>query len=99
MDASPEPDAFRSLLSRHRVRTGLIQRALAERAGVSARTVQEWEAGSSLPSAQRLQALLRVLAEARGLTPGHEMSEARALWTAVRQEAPRMRTPFDEAWF
>jgi len=32
MNASPVPEAFRSLLSRHRVRTGLIQRDLAARA-------------------------------------------------------------------
>ena len=68
MDTSCGAEPFRSLLSRHRVRTGLIQRDLAARAGVSLRTVQEWEAGSSLPSARRLQALLRVLAQTSGVT-------------------------------
>ena len=43
--------------------------------------------------------LLRALLEVRGLTPEREMSEARALWTAVERDAPRMNTPFDEEWF
>src|SRR5207244_3550257 len=56
-------------------------------------------AGVTLPTAERLQALIRALLEARGLTPGRETSEARELWTAVVQEAPRMKTPFDHEWF
>jgi WD40 repeat protein len=61
--------------------------------------VQVWEAGDSLPTAERLQALLRALLESRGLTPGREMAEARELWAAVERETSRMHTPFDEEWF
>jgi transcriptional regulator with XRE-family HTH domain len=98
--ASPDtaPNA-RAADVRHRGRTGLIQRDLAGRAGVSMRSVQDWEAGLTLPSAERLQALVRGLLEVGGLTPGREISEARALWTAVEGEAPRMQTPFDAEWF
>src|SRR6266566_4503140 len=99
MDTSRAPESFRSLLLRHRGRTGLIQRDLATRAGVSLRSVQDWEAGVTPPTAERLQALLRALLEARGLTPGRETSEARELWAAVEREARRMNTPFDEEWF
>jgi WD40 repeat protein/transcriptional regulator with XRE-family HTH domain len=99
MDTSLVPESFRGLLLRHRGRTGLSQRDLAARAGVSLRSVQVWEAGDSLPTAERLQALLRALLEVRGLTVGHEMAEARQLWAAVEREAPRMYTPFDEEWF
>jgi WD40 repeat protein/transcriptional regulator with XRE-family HTH domain len=97
METSSE--SFRSLLLRHRGRTGLIQRDLAARAGVSRGAVQDWEGGVSYPTAERLQALIRVLLEAGGLSPDREAAEARELWAAAEREAPRMHTPFDEDWF
>jgi WD40 repeat protein/transcriptional regulator with XRE-family HTH domain len=93
------PESFRGLLLRYRGRTGLIQRDLAARAGASLRSVQDWEAGVTLPTAGHLQGLILALLEAGGLTTGQETSEARELWTAVEREAPRMHTPFDEEWF
>jgi len=39
-----------------------------------------------------------VLLQAGQLTPGQEIAEARELWSAVEQEAPRMHSPFDEEW-
>jgi WD40 repeat protein/transcriptional regulator with XRE-family HTH domain len=99
MDLSQAAGSFRSLLLRHRGRTGLVQRELAARAGVSRRSMQDWEAGVALPTAERLQALIRALLEAGSLTTGQETREARELWTAVEREAPRMHTPFDEEWF
>ncbi len=92
-------EAFRGLLLRHRGRTGLIQKDLAARVGVSRGPVQDWEAGLNYPTAERLQALIRVLLEAGGLTAGREASEARELWAAAEHEAPRMHTPFDEEGF
>src|SRR5207302_2746891 len=99
MDTLHAPESFRGLLLRHRGRTGLIQRDLAARAGGSVRSVQDWEAGVTLPRAERLQGLVRALLEAGGFTPGQESSEARELWTATEREAPRMRAPFDDEWF
>ncbi|MBV9329485.1 MAG: XRE family transcriptional regulator, partial [Chloroflexi bacterium] len=99
MQASHTPESFRSLLLRHRGRIGLIQRDLAALAGVSLRSVQDWEAGVTLPSAERLRSLIRALLQAGGLTAGRESAEARALWTGVEHEASRMHTPFDEDWF
>src|SRR5690348_14155964 len=99
LDTSSEPESFRGLLLRHRGRTGLIQRDVAARAGVSRGAIQDWESGVNYPSAKRLQALIRVLLEADGLTAGQEESEARTLWAAAEREAPRMNTPFDEEWF
>src|SRR5215471_14549148 len=93
------PESFHSLLLRHRGRTGLIQRELAIRAGVSQRSVQDWESGVTVPSAERLRGLLRALLEARGLTPGQELAEAHALWEAAQSEGSRMNTPFDAAFF
>src|SRR5437879_11736975 len=92
------PESFHGLLLRHRGRTGLIQRDLAARAGVSVRSVQDWEAGVKFPSAERLQVLIGALFAAGSLTTGRETSEARELWTAVEREAPRMHTPFDQEW-
>jgi transcriptional regulator with XRE-family HTH domain len=99
MDASHAPESFRGMLLRHRGRTGLIQRDFAARAGVSHRSVQDWESGANYPTAERLQALIRVLFESGGLTAGREAAEARELWAAAEREAPRMRTPFDDQWF
>src|SRR5438445_1938842 len=99
MDTLHAPESFRGLLLRHRGRTGLIQRDLAARAGVSRGAVQGWEAGLNYPTAERLQALIQVLLEAGGLTVGQEASEARALWAAAEREAPRMHTPLDNEWF
>jgi WD40 repeat protein len=99
MDTAHEAETFRSLLLRHRGRTRLIQRELATRAGVSTRSLQDWEVGVSLPSAERLQGLIRALLEAGGLVSGHERSEARELWAAVQREAPRLHASFDEEWF
>ena len=98
MDSSQSTESFRDLLLRHRGRTGLSQRELADRIGAGRRTVQDWEAGVNHPSAERLQALIQALLDARGLTVGREAAEAQQLWAAVMRDAPRMRTPFDEVW-
>ena len=98
MDSSHAPESFRGLLLRHRGRTGLFQRDLATRAGVSRNAVQDWESGLSYPTAERLRALIRAMLEAGGLTAGQEASEARELWAAAEREAPRMHTPFDDEW-
>jgi WD40 repeat protein/transcriptional regulator with XRE-family HTH domain len=99
MDSSHEPLSFRALLLRHRTRTGLIQRVLAQRVGVSLRSVQDWESGLTFPSGERLQALVRTLLGSGGFTPGREGTEARELWAAAAREARRTHSPFDEQWF
>ena len=96
--ASPA-EFFRDLLLRYRGRSGLTQRQVADRLGAHRRSVQEWENGSTYPSAERLEALIRVLLEAHGLTAGEEAVEAQALWAAVQREAPHSHAPFDAAWF
>src|SRR5438874_1305992 len=96
--ADRESEPFRSLVLRHRGRTGLTQRELAARMGSSRRTLQDWESGVNYPTADRLQALIRVLLDAGGLTVGRETAEAQELWAAVVREAPRMHAPLDEVW-
>jgi WD40 repeat protein/transcriptional regulator with XRE-family HTH domain len=91
-------ESFAGLLLRHRGRTSLTQRELAERLGTSRRSVQDWESASSHPGAERLQALIRVLVELGALTAGREAAEAHELWAAALRESPRMQTPLDELW-
>ncbi len=98
MDTSRPVESFRSLLLRHRGRTGLTQRELAARMSASRRTVQDWEAGVNHPSTELLQTLIVVLLAAGGLSVGHEREVAAELWAAVMREAPRMHTPLDEVW-
>jgi WD40 repeat protein/transcriptional regulator with XRE-family HTH domain len=94
----PETESLAGLLLRHRGRTGLTQRELADRLGTSRRSVQDWETGATHPGAERLQALILVLLELGALTAGREAAEALELWAAALREAPRMRTPLDELW-
>jgi WD40 repeat protein/transcriptional regulator with XRE-family HTH domain len=93
-----ETESFAGLLLRHRGRTGLTQRDLAERLGTTRRSIQDWESGAYYPTAERLQALIVVLLESGGLTVGREAIEAHGLWAAALREAPRMHTPLDEVW-
>ncbi|MBV9173326.1 MAG: helix-turn-helix domain-containing protein [Chloroflexi bacterium] len=99
MSTSEPVEQFRTLLLRFRGRSGLSQRELAERVGVHRRSVQEWEIGITYPTAERLEALIRVLLETHGLDQGREAADARALATAVQREAPHAHAPFDEGWF
>jgi len=98
METSQAPESFRGLLLLHRGRTGLTQRNLAARAGVSLRSIQDWETGITLPTAERLQRLIRALLEAGGLSPDHEADDAHQLWVAVERESARIRASFDETW-
>src|SRR5438105_4063525 len=97
--ADQTSESFAGLLLRHRGRTGLTQRELAARVGVSRGSVQDWEAGLSYPDAQHLQALIGAFLETGGLTVGVEANEAEALWAAALHQAPRMQIPFDAVWW
>jgi transcriptional regulator with XRE-family HTH domain len=92
-------ESFQGLLLRHRGRTGLTQRELADRVGVSIRTVQDWEAGVSYPGAERLQALIAAFLSSGGQAAGREAIEGQELWSTALREAPRFHTPFDPTWF
>ena len=70
---------FGALLRRHRLAAGLTQEALAERAGLSARGVQDLERG--VHAAPRAETV-RLLAEALGL----DAAARAALLAAARPE-------------
>ena len=92
-------DSFRGLVLQLRGRIGLTQRDLAARLDVHPHSVQAWEAGTSYPGAASLRALIAVALQAGGFTPGNEVAEAAALWSAAMRESTRLRTPFDRVWF
>ena len=54
-------ERFAGLLLGFRGRSRLTERALATRAGVSLRAVQNWEAGVNFPTAERLRSMIRAL--------------------------------------
>ncbi|MBV9545659.1 MAG: helix-turn-helix transcriptional regulator, partial [Chloroflexi bacterium] len=74
--SSSTAGSFRDLLLRYRGRCGLTQRQLAERLSIHRRSIQEWENGTSYPSTERLEGLIRALLQAHGLTPDVEAVEA-----------------------
>src|SRR5688572_17916465 len=95
----PTVERFSGLVLQLRGRIGLTQRELAERLDVHAHSIQAWEAGVSIPSAASLRALVAAAWRAGGFTAGDEADEAAVLWATAMRGAPRLRTPFDRAWF
>jgi len=60
--ADIDPIPFKDLLRRYRVAAGLTQKALAERAGLSIRTISDLERGvNDTPRKDTLPPLLRAL--------------------------------------
>jgi transcriptional regulator with XRE-family HTH domain len=76
-----EPARFGALLRRHRLAAGLTQEALAERAGLSARGLQDLEKGARRP----LAATVRRLAGALSLSPEEGAAFAAAAPRATRR--------------
>ena len=84
--ADIDPIPFKDLLRRYRVAAGLTQKALAERAGLSIRTISDLERGvNDTPRKDTLPPLLRAL----DLSP----QESAALRTAARRGARRVAPP------
>ncbi len=80
MASHSDPAPFASVLRQHRLAAHLTQEALAERAGMSTRGIQNLESGVTRPyrdSAQRLAAAL------------HLTGEGQAAFLAVAEPAPR----------
>src|ERR1700724_3758093 len=88
-------ERFAGLLLGSRGSSRLTQRALATRAGVSLRAVQNWEAGVNFPTAERLRSMVRALLEAGGLSPGRERDDAESISAAAGRESAYMHASFD----
>jgi transcriptional regulator with XRE-family HTH domain len=81
---------FALLLRRYRLDAGLTQGALAEQAGVSARTIQHLEAGMSQPQADTTHRLSAALEETAATNP------AAAIRSKAEDALDRYRALFDE---
>jgi WD40 repeat protein/transcriptional regulator with XRE-family HTH domain len=101
MDAAREParDPFADRTLTLRWRTGLTQQDLARLLGLSAGTIQRWEAGRGWPGARQLQALIAVYLDRGVLPAGREEEAAAALWAAAVSGSRRLIEPFDPSWF
>jgi transcriptional regulator with XRE-family HTH domain len=93
-------------LKMYRNRTGLSQIEFAKAIGLnSRRMVQYWEAGNSLPRADKLKKIIALLWELKIFIAGQEREEAEALWAAVkdsfeeRDEKLENYPVFDVGWF
>jgi predicted ATPase/transcriptional regulator with XRE-family HTH domain len=82
-----------------RTKAGLKQTELAKLAGVSEKSIQNWESGVTYPKAASLQKLIEIFAQRQAFTAGHELTEAESLWEKALSEAPRFNVPFDTFWF
>ena len=71
--------AFGQQMLTLRTALGLTQGELAERLGLSLRTVSGWEAGSSYPTTRHLQELIVLGVRASAFPIGREAEEIRAL--------------------
>jgi WD40 repeat protein/transcriptional regulator with XRE-family HTH domain len=76
-----------------RTTLGLTQGDLAERLGISMRTVSGWEAGSNYPKAEHLKAFIALCMQRKAFPPEREEEQIRALWRAAHQ-----KVLLDEAW-
>ena len=97
-----EPDyAFGQAMLTLRTAIGLTQADLAERLGVSRKTIGRWEAGETYPKAEHLKALLAFAVGQQAFPSGREEEEVRALWHAAHQklllDEAWLDVPFDEA--
>jgi transcriptional regulator with XRE-family HTH domain len=97
-DDSPRK-LFRGLVLTLRGRIGLTQSELAARVGVHVHSVRGWETGTHYPGVASLQSLIEASLALGGFTVMHEAGEAAELWQAALRESPRLRAPFDRAWF
>jgi transcriptional regulator with XRE-family HTH domain len=82
-----------------RLRAGLSQHELSVMLGVSTQSIHAWEAGLSYPGTERLKQIIAFYLDRGVLEAGREAEEAKALWSTVRERAPRRTLPFDSAWF
>jgi transcriptional regulator with XRE-family HTH domain len=85
--------AYGSKMQKLRNSIGLTQAGLADKLGVSLRTVAGWEAGRSYPRVAHLKELIALAVQQRAFDVGHEAEEIRLLWKVAHQ-----RTWLEERW-
>ena len=76
-----------------RTALGLTQSELAQRLGVTERSIQRWEGGTRYPRAEYLKPFLTLCIEHDTFSAGREVEQARLLWKAAH-----LKVLFDEHW-
>ena len=90
----PETETFRLALGRLREELGLTQASLAERLGVSDRTLSHWESGHWLPpSRQRVHVVLSM----RDMPPEYVLEVADGLGVSADPAVTPLLQPFRDA--
>jgi predicted ATPase/transcriptional regulator with XRE-family HTH domain len=84
---------FGQLILTMRSAMGLTQAGLAQKLGLSRRSIADWEAGAKYPKAAHLRHLIVLAVAQRAFHAGREAEEIRELWSAARQ-----RELLDEPW-
>jgi transcriptional regulator with XRE-family HTH domain len=84
---------YGTAIQKLRAAIGLTQAGLANRLGVSWRTVAGWEAGSSYPRTEHFKELIALAIQQQAFAVGHEAEEIRVLWKVAHQ-----KTLLDERW-
>lgn len=94
------------LLVMYRHRSGLTQNQLANHLGFKTeRMVQKWESGYTLPTAERLQSLIKYYLETGIFIAENEHQEASELWRVIKDMfdlnsvTSESYPIFDENWF
>jgi WD40 repeat protein/transcriptional regulator with XRE-family HTH domain len=82
-----------------REKAGLTQAEVAQTLGVSKRTIQYWESGTSFPGAANLKQLIELLLQHTAFHSGRERDEAEQLWVQADESAGQRRSLFDAQWF
>ena len=85
--------AYGATMQKLRNAIGLTQAGLADRLGVSWRTVAGWEAGSSYPRVEHIKELIAFAVQQQAFTVGYEAEEIRVLWKVAHQ-----KRLLDECW-
>ena len=92
-------DRFGLLTQTMREKARLTQNQVADALGLSERSVQHWEAGTTFPNVDHLKQLLEIYLHRGVFIIGNERDEAKAFWDLSMQSAPHRRKAFDEGWF
>jgi WD40 repeat protein/predicted ATPase/transcriptional regulator with XRE-family HTH domain len=95
----PGTDVIGRRLLTLRTLSGLTQAGLAERVGVSKRSILKWESGEAYPNQAHLQHLIAAFVERGAFSAGRERAEAEALWEGIREQAGTQLSPFAAPWF
>jgi WD40 repeat protein/transcriptional regulator with XRE-family HTH domain len=96
--AKPNDDIGRRLLAL-RTLSGLTQVQLADRLGVSKRSILNWESGAAYPTEAHLRHLIETFVAQQAFTSGQEQAEAQALWEQISQTAGKPLPAFPALWF